>query len=418
MADAVRMPEALLLARDQPAQPWHQVMVLVVDGAAPPVEQLVRLIGQRIAYSPRFRQRPAGSGVQSWLDDRGFKASGHVRAQPLAPGESIEARVEAALNTPIDRLHPLWDATVIDGLPGARWALLVRAHPALVDGFDHVHLLHELLDEQPTLIEGDVPPWQPLVEEPTGFGGLLRNLNDPLQALRDAAAGLGGMAEHSLRQVSTEPAPRHVAAVELDFADVRRVAAKAGCTVHDVVLAMVTAGLRGWYLDAGRSPADPIALVPLAVDDDGASAMGCVVAPQFVSLPVSTASATQRLDAIRTLTQARVDSERLVGARDLVELAGFAAPTIATVAAAAVVTGRDHQVLVANVPGPAAARWLGEQQVRSVHAFASTVDAQELTVGVTSLTGRISFAASAVAPLSGFARHVADELGVLHRELS
>ena len=55
----------------------------------------------------------------------------------------------------------------------------------------------------------------------------------------------------------------------------------------------------------------------------------------------------------------------------------------------------------------------GDRQV----AFESTVDEQAITVGVTSLDGRVGFAFSATAPLTDVARQVADELGVLNREL-
>ena len=77
--------------RDQSAQPWHQLSVLIVDGPAPALEQLGLLIEQRIAYSPRFRQKLAGTGLQSWIDDRGFRVGGHLRA------ERVTARLEDRL---------------------------------------------------------------------------------------------------------------------------------------------------------------------------------------------------------------------------------------------------------------------------------------------------------------------------------
>jgi len=415
VADPVSMNEALLLARDQPAQPWHQVSVLIIDGAAPDRELLATLVAQRLVYAPRFRQKLAGGGLQSWVDDRGLNVAGHLRAETLTG--SLEQRVATLLATPLERLHPLWDALILDGLPGDCWALAVRAHPALVDGQDNVHLLHELLDEQPTLIEGDPPAWNPVPEQATGLGGLLRHASDPIQALREAAAGLGGLAEHGLRHVSTEAAPRHVAALELDVADLKAIAERGECTVHDVVLALVTAGVRGWQLDSGQPFHDPVALVPLAVDDEGASAMGCQVAPQFIQLPVTTTTAIQRLAALATMTQARIDSDRLVGARDLIDLAGFAPPTLHAVAAGLVSSGRGHEALVVNVPGPSSARWLGEQRVRSLMVFESTVDEQAISVGVSSLAGRVGLAFTANAPVANLTRQVSDELGVLTREL-
>ena len=51
----------------------------------------------------------------------------------------------------------------------------------------------------------------------------------------------------------------------------------------------------------------------------------------------------------------------------------------------------------------------------SLAAVASSGNPGRLTVGVTSLNGRIGFAATALQPLPNFARTVGDELGVLQR---
>ncbi|MFT4217395.1 MAG: wax ester/triacylglycerol synthase family O-acyltransferase [Micropruina sp.] len=415
MAAPVTRAEALLLARDQPAQRWHQLSLLVLDGPPLPASEITRLIGQRIGYAPRFRQKLAGTGLQSWIDDRGFNLAGHLRTTALPAGTTIESWLAGQLASPLDRLHPLWDATILTDLPGGAWALSVRAHPALIDGADNVHLLHELLDEQPTPIAGEVPDWQPSSDDAPGLSGLLRNLNDPLQALQDVAAGLGGLAEYGVRQVTTAPAARQVAAVECPLAELKKVAKGASCAVHDVIVALATAGVRGWQIANDRLLHDPVALIPLAVGDDGTSALGCLVAPQFMQLPATTITAAERLTAIATLTQARIDSDRLVPAAELTELAGFPPPSTHAVAAATVSGGRPHEVLIANVPGPSTPRWLGERRARALHAFASTIDEQAITIGVSSLDGRVSFAANAVGPLPTFARDVADELGVLLR---
>ncbi len=418
MVASVSRTEAQLLARDQPAQPWHQLSVLVVDGPAPAASDLGRLVGQRIGYAPRFRQKLAGTGLQAWVDDRGFNIAGHLRSATLPSDTTIEDWLAGQLAVPLDRLHPLWDATILTGLAAGAWALVVRAHPALIDGADNVHLLHELLDEEATPIAGDVPEWQPSDEEPSvGLAGLLRGVGDPMRALRDTAAGLGGLAEYGVRQVTTVPEPRHVAAVECPLADLAGIARAVDCTVHDVIVALATAGVRGWQAARDKPLYDPVALIPLAVDDGGTSAMGCLVASQFMQLPVTTITARERLIAIATLTQARIDSDRLVPAGELTELAGFTPPTTHAVAAATVTAGRPHQVLISNVPGPAAPRWLGAQRVRALHAFASTIDDQQISVGVSSLDGRVTFAASAIAPLPTFARDVVEELGVLRREV-
>lgn len=414
MADQLTGIETSLLARDLPQQPWHQVGVLVVDGL-PDASSLARLVAQRIAYAPRFRQKLAGAPLPAWVDDPGFKVEGHVRTHRLAEGEGIESYLESALAAPLDRIHPLWDLTVLDGLGAGTSAVVVRVHPTLVDGNDNVHLLHELLDEQPAPIADEVPAWDPPREQPPRFGGLLRNLDDPLRTLGQAAAGIAGLAEGGVRQFTTEPKPRHVASVTVPLNEVKQAARRHATTVHDVLLALASAGIAAWLVDNGRPWQDPVALVPLTVVTEDVSAVGGEVIPQYVQLPVTQPRAAARLADLATLTQARIDSDRLVPARELTELAGFPPPSTHAVAAATVTSGRPHEVLIANVPGPSTPRWLGEQRVRALHAFASTVDDQVITVGVSSLAGRVSFAASAVVPLPRFARDVADELGVLRR---
>jgi hypothetical protein len=60
---------------------------------------------------------------------------------------------------------------------------------------------------------------------------------------------------------------------------------------------------------------------------------------------------------------------------------------------------------------------LGEQRVRSLMVFESTVDEQAISVGVSSLAGRVGLAFTANAPVANLTRQVSDELGVLTREL-
>ncbi len=47
----------------------------------------------------------------------------------------------------------------------------------------------------------------------------------------------------------------------------------------------------------------------------------------------------------------------------------------------------------------------------------NVADCSKISVGVSSLDGRVTFAASAIAPLPTFARDVVEELGVLRREV-
>ena len=267
MAEALTMTESLLLARDQDVQPWHLVTVLVLDRPIAKADLATR-IAERIAYAPRFRQKVIGVPVPTWVDDTGLRIAGHLHEVTLQADESFESWLGGTLNRPIDRVHPLWDAWLVDGLGGRTTALVVRASPALVDGAEHIHLVQELLDSDPVPVAGPAPEWEPTPAEPPGLGDLWGFLNNPVGALRDVATGLTGLAATGLRHASAAAQPRFVAGVEVDLDAVRHVRDQHGVTTHDVLLAMATAGVRGWLMDRGDSFRDPVALVPLGTADD------------------------------------------------------------------------------------------------------------------------------------------------------
>ncbi len=417
MSDPVTVTEAALLARDQLSQPWQQAFVVVLSGRLSRREVIDR-ITDRIEYAPRFRRLVSGWPVPGWVDDINFSVSGHVREATLEPGQRLEDWLSARLAIGLDRTHPLWEATLVHGVAPGTQALVVCSHPALVDGYDNVHLLQELFDEHAEAIGPAPDDWQPAQTDLPGIADLVGAIDDPLRVVAGAATGLLGMVENAVRTMAASPRPQHVAGVEVDLEVLTAVRETFGCTTHDVLIALATAGVRGWLLDNGRALVDPIALVPLAVQEPAVleSAIGCRIAPSWLGLPVRSASPGDRLRAVATLTRARTDSGVSVPARDLTELAGFAPPTLHSVAAGTVAAGRPHAVVVANVPGPSGERFLGTARVRQLHALTSTTDDELVSVTITSYRGRVTIDVTAVAPLRRWARDIGDELGALRAE--
>ncbi|MEA4944700.1 MAG: wax ester/triacylglycerol synthase family O-acyltransferase [Propionicimonas sp.] len=414
MSDVVSVAEAALLARDQEAQPWKQAFVCLLDGPLSR-EQLIDRITDRLDYAPRFRRKPTGWPVAAWADDPAFVVSGHVREHSLPPDRPLQDWLAERLATPFDHGHPLWEAWLVHGAVRSLPALVVFSHPALVDGYDNVHLLQELFDEQPAPITPPARTWRPGSAAEPGLGDLLGRLGDPLRVLQDAGAGLTGLVENAVRSAGAAPRPHHVAGVEVDLATLRRVRESFGCSTHDVLLTLVTAGVRGWLVDHGRPPEDVVALVPLAVEEPDVlgSAIGARIAPQWIALPVSEISPQARLRDIATLTRARLDTGMSVPATELRDLAGFALPTLHSLAAATVAAGRPHTVFVANAPGPAARRYLGPARVTGVYGLIATTDEQECTVSISSYAGRVTIGITAVREVRHFARDVSNELGAL-----
>ncbi|PKQ32837.1 MAG: hypothetical protein CVT62_01945 [Actinobacteria bacterium HGW-Actinobacteria-2] len=419
MSDPVTVAEAALLARDQVEAPWQQALVLIM---APGMSRaaLLSRITERIGYAPRFRRVVDPWPVPTWVDDPQFNLAGHVEQVALAPGQRLQDWLATALSVPLPHSHPLWALSLVDGLAGGSQAVVVRIHPALVDGYDHIHLFQELLDEvSEDITEDHTDDWEPTVAARPEFGALLAGLGDPVAAAGRVAAGVVGLVAGGVRTLTVEPRRHYVEAAEVSLDAVAAVRDAYGVTTHDVLVCLATAGLRAWREQQGAPLTDEVALIPLAVTEPEvlASAIGCRVAPSFDRLPVSVDNAADRLVAISTLSRARRDSGVSVPARDLIELAGFAPATIHAVAAGTVGSGRPHTVLVANVPGPEQPRYLGRSRISQVHAVTSTSDAEELTVSITSYHGRVSFSAAAVAPLDQWVGAITAELDQL-RELS
>lgn len=416
MSDLLSVKEASLYARDTPVQPWQQAFVIMLAGE-PSREQVMHRIRERVDYAPRFRRIVTGWPVPSWADDANFNLGGHVGEVTLGSGQRLEEWLAAQLVTPLDRQHPLWQATLVRGLAPGSTALVVRVHPVLVDGINHPHLLQELLDDVAAAIEPINDHWQPSSSEPLGVADLLRGFDNPLRVAQNLVDGLAGLVENTVRGVAATARSQHVAGVEVDLDALRSVRDAFGCTTHDVLLDLATAGLRGWLLGQGREPEDQVALVPLALaEPELESAIGCRVEPSWIVLPVSVANAAQRLADLAVLTRASLPVGAGVPARDLVELAGFAPPTMHAVAAGTVAAGRAHTVAITNVPGPQEQRFLGTTRVRRVYAVTGTTDEQQLSISITSYAGRVSFGAAAIAPLNRWARDIAAELAFLQAE--
>ncbi len=435
MADPLTQTEIATLSRGVQGSPWHLVSVDVFDRPAPDarlgVDEVADRVLDRLPYAPRFRQRvrETVAGLD-WVDDVDFDVRRHVRAFSLpAPGtlSQVTDLVADGLTHPFDTAHPQWDLLVVDGLVGGQVAIVSRAHPAYVDGISHVHLLHELYDEDRQPERPEPAPWTPSPEPDAQdeiVSGVMSGLQDPVGMLgrlgarvaRGVGQGVDFLQQQRLpgvlRQEPVAPTTRYAGGALVQLAAIDRVRDAAGCTTHDVICGLVTAGLRQWQTQLGSEPSDVVALVPLAVEQrgDAVTAVGCQVAPQFVTLPVRTTSPQSRIDQIASLTRSRIDSGYTVGADQLTRLIGFAPATLHALGARTVTAGRAHDVYVGNAPGPRRPRYLGAWELHSSYPLLGLADSQDVTVSVTSYNGRVCFGVAAPAPVTALVDGITAEL--------
>ncbi len=205
-------------------------------------------------------------------------------------------------------------------------------------------------------------------------------------------------------------------------------------SVNDVVLTVLAGALRTWLLGRGASvtPTTRVrALVPVSVvttpdtEDNGydlapsAESFGTSVDGHLVDLPVGEPNPVLRLHQVSYQTSPHREGGRAVGARDLVDLAGFAPPTLHSlgVRVAGGLSRRYFNLLVTNVPGPQQAMYAAGSRLAGAYPVIPLSQGHALAVGITSYDGTVFVGLNAdrdalydVAELPGFITEALGEL--------
>jgi diacylglycerol O-acyltransferase / wax synthase len=380
--------DASFLHLEGPMNPMHIGGVSIFEGPVPPFERLEEMVAGKLDVVPRYRQKvrfiPLGLGRPVWVDDPHFNLSYHLRHSALpAPGGEDELRRTAAriFAQHLDRRKPLWEIWMVEGLGEGRWALLSKVHHCMVDGVSATDMMSVMFDEGPGPAADR--PWQP-APEPSGVELLVRTLThrtfDPREQVRSVRAALRAprasldQARDLLRGMTstagllrpagssslTGPVGPHRtwSCARLRLSDVKSVRSALGGTVNDVVLTIVSGGLRDLLEARGESvPADRTirTLVPVSVRRPGEQGVyNNRVSAMFAELPVGVADPAARLESVRAQMDGLKQSKQAVAGDALTSLSGFAPPMLLALGArvAARSTALGMQTGVTNVPGP------------------------------------------------------------------
>jgi WS/DGAT/MGAT family acyltransferase len=428
--------DASFLYLEESTTAMHVGSVLVFDTPQQGFdhETLLALVANRIAYVHRYRQRarqvPAGLGGPVWVDDADFDLTYHVRRAALPrPGTPEQlgefvARIQSRL---LDRQRPLWEVYLVEGLAHARFALVTKTHQAMVDGITGIDIGQVILDDQPSEVVPIAQTSSPLTE-PSDLELLTRAAVSTVTSPRRLLAGLrggledvrhtGGKLAEAAQQAATtlvrtaaSPAPstplntvigasRRVHLLDLDLADFQTVRGRrfgntdhGHVTVNDVVLATITGALREWLMTRGEAVSASTtvrAMVPLSVvDTDVESHVGGPVVACFVDLPVGEPSPGMRLRQVSHRMTQQLRDGQAIGAGGIAGLAGFAPPTLHSMAArlASAVSRRVFNLIISNVPGPQQPRYAGHARMVASYPVIPLARGQALSIGLTSYDG-------------------------------
>jgi diacylglycerol O-acyltransferase / wax synthase len=212
----------------------------------------------------------------------------HVRLSALpAPGTDVQlaALVARLHGNPLDLTRPLWEAHIIEGLSGHRFAMYFKAHHCAVDGMGAVNTIKKWLSTDPDRYE-PIPTAAPVSEDSPGMASKVATTSVNRVANGVTAAGelgrkligMGRGANSSVRAALNTPRTpfnakltqhRRLAVQELELSRLKAVAKATGTTVNDVTLAACGGAVRRYLSERGELPDKSVmASVPVGWDRD------------------------------------------------------------------------------------------------------------------------------------------------------
>jgi diacylglycerol O-acyltransferase len=417
MARARRLSplDAAFLYLERPRQLLHVGCLAILERPIA-ADRLAEVLAERVVKPlPRYRQRPVRPlldiGWPRWEDDPYFDVRRHVRHVAVPPpgdDAAFHDLVDTLFAAPLDQAHPLWDATLIEGLPDGRAALLWRIHHSMIDGVSGAQVLELMADpsaEPAAPAATPAPPPAP-ARSLADLWNDVRELASPSTVLaraRDAAEAASVAATLFLQRVPRVPfnGPltdgRRIVWTSFALDDFLAMRGAAGAKVNDIVLAVITGALRRHLERRGSSRPAVRALVPVSIRRDAEHLqLGNLVSAMFPTLPVDVDDPVERLR--RVCEETRTLKERGQPRASGVFMALAAAVPAPINALLARLAPDDRPVVntvCTNVPGPRAPRSLLGSRVLDVHPIVPLFGAVGLEFAILSYGTRLSICAVA-----------------------
>lgn len=419
--------DAMFLLAERREQPMHVGGLQLFELPPEVDQQWVRELYQEVLSTPEvslmFRRRPhrsaAALGAWAWQEDPDVDLEHHVRHSALPrPGRVRELLALASRlhGTLLDRHRPLWEAHLIEGLEGRRFAVYTKIHHSVVDGVSALRLLQHSLSPDPEA--RNIPmPWsvEPPRRPPAESPGVLHSLVGMPRAALSAAAEVAGLAPAAAKaaakalvdQSSYLPsmAPktilnaqitgaRRYAAQSWSLSRIRKVSQGTGTTINDVVLAMCGSALRT-YLDsmAALPDAPLIAMTPVSLrrerDDIGGNAVGAILC----NLATDLDDPAKRLEAIHdSMEQGKQSLRSMSSTQVMLASAATLMPMALTmVAGLRRVASPAYNLVISNIPGPKDPLYWNGARLEGVYPLSIPMDGQALNITVTSYHGNMDF---------------------------
>jgi WS/DGAT/MGAT family acyltransferase len=406
----VPVPDLCALWAETANAPMNIALIGVVDGGPlMRVDGSVDLVRIRSFMQARLPTAPAllrtlrptrlGQGLPAWIDTANFNIADHVihapADKPLNNEQDFVAWCAHRSKIRLERNRPLWRLDVIPGLPDGNIGLLLVLHHVVADGLRGVALITSLLDPTPDDPTQGIS-WQPQ-PTPTNLDLIRDNLRRRWDAVRRFHPARLIRSWRTLRAVSHAPgrrAPstsltgpigdqRHLTVLRYPLADLRAAAHARSCTINDLLIASVTAGLHDllWRRGEYENGLELLASVPVGARRGGNG--GMFIAP----LPVGVPDPAERFRIITHATAAG-KSRPDQGVAGIVALPASLARLGVEWAKRAAAT--HINLYVTNVPGPSSPLYFAGTRLLQAVPLAPLVAGVRLSVTALSYDGQFA----------------------------
>ena len=383
--DVLSPDDAHILGVESAAVTGHTLKLVVLEpGTALDLYVLRSHVATRLGAEPRATERVDTSGdVPRWVA-ADVDLAYHVRraGDPCTTEAELWHVVSRLMSEHLDRRHPLWTFDVIGPMADGREAIAARIHHAMFDGLAAVRFLESVLFDD----RAQAAPPGPGRSNPVARSRLDEARRLPGAVLRELGHPAGRSPFDRPITVSRELAFTVVPLAELKAMGASR---PDRATVNDVLLAVVTGGLRTWLERHDTVGRHLRAQVPVSLhhrDED--ATVGNRDSFMNLDLPLRERDPLVALDRISAQTRRR---KSLDDAGEMYDLMHSLGAMGAVGRAAKRVTGsaREFSLSISNVPGPRDRKAVAGRPVGRLFSSSEPAEHHALRVSAISCAGDV-----------------------------
>lgn len=416
MTDFMRNSDAFTWAMESDPALRSTVVTVILLNRSPDWDEVRDRFEVISRTVPMLRQRVVPSPPPApprWEQAPDFDLDFHMRrvtAPAPATTDTVLEIARVAAMEDFDRVRPLWQATLVDGLENGCAAMILKFHHALTDGVGGVQIAMILFDlsevgEQhgpvAALPEVPPPPWLRGYRETARYDARLvgnalmgtlktapklisRGIVRPVDTV-SSAAGLAASIYRTMRPVNRRGSPlmsrrsltRRLGVLEVPFGQLRAAAHHGGGALNDAFVAAVAGGLRRYHEKHDVTVGDLHLTMPMSLRQEGDDLGGNRITIMRFDVPAGVADPVERIRQIHEITT-KVRHEKSLPYTQWIAGAMNMMPRwyIGSML-------RNVDFLCSDVPGIPVPVFLGGAKVLTQYAFGPTIGS---AVNVTLLT--------------------------------